>query len=213
MGYTIQVGAFTNVNNAARLTDSLKQRGLDAYYFVYKSEIYKVRFGNFDSDAAARKRAESLKQSGVIEEYYIVNPRDYTIAHQTDYGSDYVRRKLVETAESFLGVPYLWGGTNSDNGFDCSGLTMAVYRHNGLSLPRSSGEQFDAGIPIDRNDLKNGDLIFFKNSNGTKISHVGIFTGQDQFIHAPGRGKVICRDQLSSNFYSKRFAGGRRYFD
>lgn len=210
MGYTIQVGAFSKVQNAARLTESLKQQGLDAYYFRYKGNIYKVRFGNFTTDADARKKAQSLQASGIIDDFFVVAPGDYTIALQERYGTDYIRNRLVSTAESFLGVPYLWGGNNHEEGFDCSGLTSAVYRHNGLVLPRSSAEQFNSGVPVARGRIKKGDLVFFA-VNGKKVSHVGIFTGNGKFIHAPGRGKFICTSSLSNSYFSKRYAGARTF--
>ena len=211
MGFTIQAGAFSNVKNAARLTDALRKQGLDAYYFKHDSQIYKVRFGNFPTDTAARKRADSLQHAGVINEYYIVNPRDFTASHQQEYGTDYLREKLVATAETYLGVPYLWGGTNREDGLDCSGLTMAVYQHNGLVLPRSSLEQSEAGLPVERDELRKGDLIFFSIQDAEKISHVGVYTGDGQFIHAPSRGKVICRESLANGYFAKRYAGGRTY--
>lgn len=210
MGYTIQVGAFSKVQNAAKLTESLKKQGLDAYYFRYKGSIYKVRFGNFSNDADAREKAQSLKSAGVIDAFFVVNPGDYTIALQERYGSDYFRDRLVSTAESFLGVPYLWGGDNHEEGFDCSGLAMAVYRHNGLMLPRSSAEQFDSGVPVGVDRLKKGDLVFFAIDN-KKVSHVGIFTGNGKFIHAPGRGKFICTNSISNSYFSKRYAGARTF--
>ena len=79
MGFTIQAGAFSSPANAAKLTESLRKKKIDAYYFVFKAGLYKVRFGNFPTGQEARKRAEELLQSGVIEEFYIVNPDQYSI--------------------------------------------------------------------------------------------------------------------------------------
>ena len=213
MGYVVQVGAFSNVNNAARLTGLLRKQGLDAYYFVFDSGLYKVRFGNFETESAAKKKAESLKSSSVIETYYIVSPQEYTISLQAALGADYVREAVSKTAESFLGIPYLWGGTTSQDGFDCSGLTMAVYRINGLNLPRSSLQQFEYGISVEKNQLQKGDLVFFKVAEKDKISHVGIFSGEGTFIHAPGRGKVIRRESLAGYYFDKSYAGARRYIE
>jgi len=212
MGYAIQAGAFANAENAARLTQSLKKEGLDAYYFVHKSGIYKVRFGNYPTEKLARTKADALQSAGVIDAFYIVKPGDYAVARMDKPGSPYLRVEIIRTAESFIGVPYLWGGTSSEDGFDCSGLTMAVYQYNGLDLPRSSREQFDHGMPVERGRLQQGDLVFFKTSGGNKVSHVGIYIGKNRFIHAPGRGKKIGMDSLSKRYFSKRYAGGRRYF-
>jgi len=211
MGYTIQVGAFSQAENAARLTEVLKDRGLEATYFVARAGLYKVRFGDFSSKSSARERAEYLRSTGVIDEYYIVSPEEYAIARKQKYGDMYVRDELVKTAGSFIGVPYLWGGSSPDAGFDCSGLAMTVYQLNGLSLPRSSKEQYDAGNPVERRLLLKGDLVFFSTSGGNKVSHVGIYMGEGRFVHAPGRGKKIRVDSMSRKYFSRRYVGGRSY--
>jgi hypothetical protein len=211
MGFTIQAGAFAKVQNAVRLTEILKKRGLDATYFVAADGLFKVRFGNYRTKEMARQRAQSLKDAGVIDEYYIVQPEDYAVAKRKQYGTSYLRDALAKTAADFIGVPYLWGGVSSDTGFDCSGLTMTVYQLNGLNLPRHSGKQFEAGNPVDRDHLQKGDLIFFNIKSKDKVSHVGIYIGDGRFIHAPSRGKNIRIDSLAGDYYTKRFAGGRTY--
>jgi cell wall-associated NlpC family hydrolase len=211
MGYTIQAGAFSRVENAARLTEQLRSRGLDATYFVAATGLYKVRFGNFPSGDAARETAASLKASGVIGEFFIISPGEYSVAKRQEYGTDYLREELVRKANDFIGVPYLWGGMDADRGFDCSGLAMTVYELNGLGLPRTAGEQYEAGTSVEREDLMKGDLVFFNISSGDKVTHVGIYTGDGQFIHAPGRGKKIRYDSLSGSYYLKRYAGARSY--
>jgi cell wall-associated NlpC family hydrolase len=211
LGYTIQVGAFSDVENAARLTEQLQARGLDATYFVARAGLYKVRFGNYPSKAVASQKAESLKSSGLIDEFYVVNPDEYAVAKQQKYGDMYIREELIKTAESFVGVPYLWGGTSPNTGFDCSGLSMTVYQLNGLDLPRSSKEQYEAGTPVEKNDLLKGDLVFFATSGKNKVAHVGIYVGDGRFIHAAGKGKNIRVDHLSKSFYKKTYLGGRTY--
>jgi hypothetical protein len=211
IGYSIQVGAFANLDNAVRLVEGLEGQGLDAYYFVHESGLYKVRFGNFPSRQSAEQQAESLRAAGTIDEYYIVSPDDYAAVQERAYGQKYLRFKLVETAERFIGVPYRWGGSSQDAGFDCSGLTMTVYHLNGLNLPRSSKEQFRAGVPVTRRQLSQGDLVFFATSGAGIVSHVGIYAGKNRFIHAPGRGKKIRIESLSKRYYKSRYAGARTY--
>ncbi|MGD2030482.1 MAG: NlpC/P60 family protein [Desulfobacterales bacterium] len=211
MGYSIQIGAFSNPDNAIRLTRILEANGVDAYYFVHKTGTYKVRFGDFPSKQAARTKAETVRAAGIIHEYYLVNPHDYAVAKQRKYGRSYLRKEIVKTARHFIGLPYQWGGSSPDRGFDCSGLTMAVYRINGLNLPRTSKEQYRAGIPIKKGQLKSGDLVFFATSKRKRVSHVGIYTGDNTFIHAPGKGRRICAASLSKRYFKTRYAGARTY--
>jgi hypothetical protein len=212
MKYTIQAGAFKKVENAVRLTERLKNNyGLDATYFLASDKYFKVRFGNFATKQLAKARAQSLKEANIIEEFYIVRPEDYSVAKQNQYGADYLRESLVKTAEDFIGVPYLWGGTSADDGFDCSGLTMTIYQLNGLNLPRNSKRQFDAGDSIGKDDLQKGDLVFFAEKGGSRVSHVGIYIGNSQFIHASSQGKEIRIDDLSSDYFTSQYMGGRTY--
>jgi hypothetical protein len=211
LGYSIQVGAFSNPDNAIRLAESLEALGLRAYYFHHKSGLYKVRFGDFPNKEEARNRAEELVANGAVDAYYIVSPEDYAAAKARIYGASVLRAEIVETAESFLGLPYQWGGSSTEEGFDCSGLTMAVYQLNGLNLPRSSRQQFQDGTPVSQEELAKGDLVFFAISGGRKVSHVGIYIGDGRFIHAPGKGKTVRLDFLSDVYYQPRYIGGRTY--
>jgi hypothetical protein len=209
MRYTIQVGAFSNIDNAVRLTASLERQGLDAYHFLHSSGLYKVRFENFSTKQAARSRALDLQRRGIIDAFYIVEPNAY--ATDSRDGKARLREEIVRTAGRYVGVPYRWGGESPKTGFDCSGLTMVVYRLNGLNLPRSSRQQWKAGRQIDRSRLQKGDLVFFATGGGKKVSHVGIYTGGNEFLHAPGRGRRIRTSSLSNKYYRTRYVGARSY--
>ena len=211
IGYAIQVGAFSDLNNAVRLTQALQDRGLNAYYFVHKTGLYKVRFGDFPSKESACRKAENLLALRIIDEYYIVGPEDYPKPRDRRKATTHLRNEIVTTARSFVGVPYRWGGASPKRGFDCSGLSMAVYHLNGLNLPRSSEAQWEAGSPVNRGRLSKGDLVFFATSGGRNISHVGIYVGEDKFIHAPGRNKRIRFDSLSKRYFRRRYVGARTY--
>lgn len=210
-GYSIQAGAFSNLQNASKLAKALERQGLSAYYFRHSTGLYKVRFGDFPTEQEAGARADRLVKEGILDVYYIVSPEEYAVAKVRIYGVAGLRSEIVSTAESFVGLPYQWGGTFPDKGFDCSGLTMAVYEMNGLNLPRTSGEQFGAGTPVKRNELAKGDLVFFAVSGGEKVTHVGVYAGGGLFIHAPGKGKTIRTDSLSDTYYAKRYIGARTY--
>lgn len=207
--YTIQVGAFSTTARAANFASGLQNMGLDAYYFIDKDGLYKVRFGRFAAKRQARQHALKLQSVGQIGDFYVVQPSTTQKDHNSQLA---LRNSIVQTARRFIGTSYRWGGESARSGFDCSGLTMTVYRLNGLGLPRNSRSQFRAGSPIARRQLKSGDLVFFTTNGRGSISHVGIYIGQGQFIHAPGRGKRIRTSSLGSGYFNKRYKGGRRYF-
>ncbi len=212
MQYTIQAGAFGNISNAVRMEKKLDRSGLEAYYFLDVDNLYKVRFGNFQSRAAAIATAKKMQDRGYIDVYYVVAPEEYEAA-KPEYLTDItgLRAAIVETAKRYLGVPYEWGGTN-DSGFDCSGLTMAVYRLNGLDLPRVSYEQFKEGTYVSKEELRPGDLVFFDTRRLGRVSHVGIYIGNDMFIHAPRTGQKVKVESLSLDYFVRSYRGARSYF-
>lgn len=114
---------------------------------------------------------------------------------------------IVNYAAQFLGTPYVYGGT-SPSGFDCSGFVYYVYKSFGYTLNRTAEGQNSNGIWVARNNLKAGDLILFNTSGG--ISHVGIYVGNDKFIHAVKPGTPVQYDSLSSTYYSTRYVSARR---
>ena len=112
---------------------------------------------------------------------------------------------LLATAESFLGVPYLWGGTSA-HGIDCSGLTQQVYRLNGVGLDRDADQQALGGRPVDQ--ARPGDLFFF---GAERVTHTAIATGLRTFIHAPASGQTVQRGELTDPVDMARLRAIRRY--
>jgi len=211
MKYTIQVGAFSNINNAVRLEHKLDRAGLKAYYFLDIDKLYKVRFGNYDSKDYAKRRAASLRSKGYIRSFYIVSPNQYAASKSLKtHNISGLRGEIVRTAKRYIGTPYRWGGTTA-KGFDCSGLTMVVYKINGLNLPRVSKHQFRYGKKISKRNLKAGDLVFFATSGRGRVSHVGLYIGGGKFIHAPGRGKRVRVEKLSRKYFVRTYMGARSY--
>ncbi len=117
---------------------------------------------------------------------------------------------LVTVAESFLGMKYRRGGSNVKTGLDCSAYVQKVFRMVGMDLPRTAREQFGVGMEVARDALRLGDLVFFKRSQTNRPAHVGIYIGNDQFIHSSTTKRKIRVDSLSARYFSARFIGGRR---
>ena len=119
---------------------------------------------------------------------------------------------LVMQAMNFLGVPYRRGGNTEETGFDCSGFTRLVFENSvGLVLPRRADEQARAAglLNINRQELKPGDLVFFNTMKRT-FSHVGIYVGDDKFIHSPRTGSEVRIEDMRDSYWSRRFTGARR---
>ena len=126
------------------------------------------------------------------------------------------RQELVDNieldAKRFLGVPYVWGATGPSK-FDCSGFTQWVYRDSGINIPRVSRDQARVGKFVRYEDLQRGDMVFFdtKKKRQGKVTHVGIYLGNGDFIHASSAGKsVVIYNFDNKTFYKKRFLWGRR---
>ncbi|MFW6365778.1 MAG: C40 family peptidase [Spirochaetota bacterium] len=119
------------------------------------------------------------------------------------------RSTIVRRAKSCIGTPYRYGGTDK-NGFDCSGLVIYSYRDTKVSLPRSSSAQFSKGKRISFDRARPGDLVFFK-TFGNRISHVGIYLGNYQFVHAPSTGKKVQIDSVKNSYWKRTYAGTVTY--
>ncbi len=117
-------------------------------------------------------------------------------------------QQVVDLAQNYLGYPYVWGGSTPGGGFDCSGFVKYVYAQMGYTLNRVAADQMLNGSAV--TDLELGDLVFFNNTytTGAAASHVGIYIGDNQFIHAADGGVKIT--SLSNTYYSSRYVGARR---
>jgi len=126
--------------------------------------------------------------------------------------SQTVRYKLAKAARTFLGLPYRWGGMSERRGADCSGLVKMIFAKLHVELPRTSREQIQSGQEVPLDNLETGDLVFFS-SGGDTPTHVGVYIGNHQFLHAEKKaGRVIITD-LSQPWYAERFLGARRVVD
>ncbi|HEY6895244.1 MAG TPA: C40 family peptidase [Rhodanobacteraceae bacterium] len=120
------------------------------------------------------------------------------------------RRLLADFALKLRNIAYVRGGRELSTGFDCSGFVRYVYQQAlGSELPANSTSQFAEGDRVDKDELRMGDLVFFK-THGKRVSHVGIYLDNGLFIHAPSRGKRVRIDHLDESYWAKRFAGAKR---
>ena len=121
-------------------------------------------------------------------------------------------QSLLKRAMALLGTPYRWGGTSPDGGFDCSGLVGYVFRTAlGIELPRVSRDmasKADAELVAAREELRQGDLVFFGLKG--RVNHVGIYVGEGRFLHSPSRGKDVRVDSLLTGYWANRYLSGRR---
>jgi cell wall-associated NlpC family hydrolase len=148
---------------------------------------------------AAQERAVQAARAQDVVGVSAVSPDGaVTVAPPSQYGG------VVGIAMQYLGVPYVWGGV-SPGGFDCSGFVMFVYAQAGVSLPHHAADQYNYGVPVSRDQLEPGDLVFFDG-----LGHVGIYIGNGQFIHAPHSGDVVKISSLDDSWYAATFVGARR---
>ena len=120
---------------------------------------------------------------------------------------------VVSLAKQYLGYNYVSAGKSPSTGFDCSGFTSYVYKQFGVSLSGSSSGQANAGTHVSKSDLEPGDLLIFNNSSNSSVGHVGIYIGDDEFIHAANGSKGVITTSLSSSYYEARYVDARRVLD
>lgn len=154
------------------------------------------------------------------ENYYNESPLEKTnqelteqaLTLQNDWENSNKEDEILQTARKFLGVKYIWAA-NGPSAFDCSGFTKYVFKKSGISLPRYSGHQANIGEKIKFSEMMKGDLVFFDTGKKFKnrVNHVGIFMGNDKFIHASSGGKKVMITSFSKKkFYRNKFLYARR---
>ena len=156
-----------------------------------------IAFGIARSAAAAEQQQQqiSAEEPSLLERY-------------TTGAQDLILKGL-----EFVGINYRRGGTNPEIGFDCSGFVQLVFKDSiGKLLPRTAKEQSQVGDEIARSELKPGDLVFF-NTMRHAFSHVGIYLGDNHFVHAPRTGAEVRVEDMSQGYWTKRYNGARRILE
>ena len=160
-------------------------------------------------------KIESNGITGYVSSDYMVTCKDSAGSRgdgTVAAASSSLGQQVVDYAKQFLGRPYVWGG-NGPNSFDCSGFTKYVYSHFGYTLNRTASSQLNNGVSVARGEWQPGDLVFFYNGRvSTPVSHVGIYVGNGQFIHASTNSYAVQYDSLYSNYYSNTYVYARRIF-
>jgi cell wall-associated NlpC family hydrolase len=154
-----------------------------------------------------RRLDAAASQLGKYREQANSAPSSALLSSLFSGGSQAASGGVVSIALQYLGIPYKWGGTSPATGFDCSGLVQYVYAQVGISLPHYTVSQwkYAGGVPVAKNQLQPGDLVFF---NG--LDHVGIYLGYGDFIDAPHTGATVEIDSLSESWFASRYDGARR---
>ncbi len=151
---------------------------------------------NISASLIDETNAEKITESSGVQEIEI---------------SDEVLGELVNVAFDFLGVSYKYGGMDVEKGIDCSYFMQKVYKSLGTVLPRTSNLQFRIGKKVKRDELIPGDLVFFRRYiKSSRIGHVGMYIGNDEFIHASYGAKKVTISSLNETYFRKRFSGARR---
>ncbi|MBK7712408.1 MAG: C40 family peptidase [Bacteroidales bacterium] len=163
------------------------------------SEFGKRLFNDAHEMLVKAEVEKSQKRAGNTNEYVFSQREDTSMKYKI------LRNSIISKAHNYLGVSYRYG-QSSEKGFDCSGFVKYIFRNFGLELPHSSYSLYKISKHIDTAEAQSGDLVFFI-TRGKGVSHVGIYLGNNQFIHSPGRGRTVSIDSLSADYYKRRLVG------
>jgi len=182
-------------NNPA-LTQNAKEYSYQAFY----SELQQQKILALKAQIASGQKVQSPQKTS--KTYQTSNAYCFSNENQNS---------LIKDAKNHKGGRYVWGGTNP-KGFDCSGYVQYLYGKHGIKLPRTALAQSKIGLPVDPNYLKQGDLLFFltDKKRNIPITHVGIYVGNGQFIHAASKEKGIIISPLNTGSYADNFVGAKR---
>lgn len=218
LGYGSVMGNNVNLRSGPGTAYSSLDRlgyGEKAYIIGFNRQWYKVihdrHIGYIRSDYLKLTEIPYENRDSVKTPLFFVNGASTGVPVSPDAlsgeGSG-IRGQIVSEAKKYIGVPYLWGGT-TPGGFDCSGFTQYVLKQCGISIPRTTELQYTFGTYISKSQLQPGDLVFLQNTYREGISHVGIYIGNGQMIHASS-SKGVTVSNLSTSYYTQHYYGARQ---
>lgn len=152
---------------------------------------------------------EAFQRDNHLQADGIVGPQTLAALNKAYSSPRDITNQIISTAKSFLGVPYLWGGA-TPSGFDCSGFTSYVFASQNITLPRLSADQYGVGAPVTFSNLIPGDLVFFNFTSATKVSHVGIYIGNNQFISATSSKGIAVYG--FTPYWANAYVGAKRIY-
>jgi cell wall-associated NlpC family hydrolase len=219
LGYGSVNGNKVNVRSGPSTSYSSLTRannGEKAYIIGFNNQWYKVIFdtqvGYIRSDYLDLTEIPYENKASQKDPIFFVNGQSTGVTPSASAlnggNTSTIRQNIVADAKKLLGIPYVWGGTTT-KGFDCSGFVQYVLKQNGISMPRTTTEQYQIGTYVTKSDLLPGDLVFLQNTYRAGISHVGIYIGDGKMIHASSSKGVVTSD-LSSSYYTQHYYGSRR---
>lgn len=175
---------------------------------------YKIEVGNkqgyiYKKLVSDEKVKEPTSRSS---EDRTIGKNESNIASENQEVASSSGESVVSYAMQYLGSKYVSGG-NGPSAFDCSGFTSYVYKHFGYSLSRTSGGQASNGSAVDKSDLQKGDIVVFLNDGKSSVGHVGIYIGDNTFVHAANPSKGVVTESMSSSYYSQRYVTARRIIE
>lgn len=230
----LRSGPSTNdsVITMADIDDQVYIIGLNCgwYKVIYGDDICYIRSDFVDLTECPYENDASTKSPlffrggvsiGVTPSASLLNGSDSSDSSNTDSSaasdtytdsSASIGQQMADKALTYNGYPYVWGGASPSTGFDCSGLVYYIAKCFGYSIPHGSTSQYSYGTYIEKADLQPGDFVFFENTYTTGISHVGIYLGDGDFIHASGSQTGVKISNLNDAYYIQHYYGARRIY-
>lgn len=194
---------FQALIQANQIIKRQKQIALDAVNQNMESQM--TRHGMLESQIQLTQQQIQQIELETQQAEQLMQNSSYVAQAQQNLVSTNIQ-DLLKYAESFMGTPYVWGGT-SPSGFDCSGFTQYIFSHFGISIYRTSEEQFAEGVPVNENNLAPGDLVFFS-TYAPGATHVGIYIGNNMMVDAQDYGVSI--DNITSSYWGPKYLGARQ---